>query len=59
MRIYSMFLFLLISRNSKSNNAEKKVLGHGIAVFEIKNERIQGLWQVFDMLSFNKQVGLN
>lgn len=46
------------SINIKYGN-EKRVTSQGISVFEINNEKINVLWQAFDLLGFNKQLGIN
>ncbi len=38
---------------------EKRVTSQGISVFEIKNGKIDVLWQAFDLLGFNRQLGIN
>jgi limonene-1,2-epoxide hydrolase len=37
---------------------EKKVKSQGISIFEIKNGKIDNLKQAFDILGFNKQLGI-
>jgi len=46
------------SINIKSGT-EKRVVSQGIAIFEIKNHKINKLWQVFDLLGFTKQLTTN
>ena len=46
------------SINIKSDT-EKRVVSQGIAIFEIKNHKINKLWQVFDLLDFTKQLTTN
>ena len=46
------------SINIKSG-IEKKVLSQGIAIFQLKNGKIDKLWQGFDLLGFTKQLSDN
>ncbi len=38
---------------------EKRVKSQGISIFEIKKGKIDNLKQAFDILGFNKQLGIN
>jgi len=46
------------SINIKSG-IEKKITSQGIAIFEIRNHKINKLWQCFDLLGFTKQLSAN
>jgi len=37
---------------------EKRVTSQGISIFEVRNGKIDKLWQAFDILGFNKQLGI-
>ena len=38
---------------------ERKVTSQGISIFKIRDDKIDTLWQAFDILGFNKQLGVN